>query len=116
MDAKTPFCLSLLLFCFIPSLHAAELAGRIWYEHNKRPANNLNIGVQCPDGARHTGKTDNYGFYRCTGIPANKQSCYIFIDDGKRHADPLLYDSGQGRDTQNFSVLPNDNKLIIRKY
>jgi hypothetical protein len=116
MDTKTLVC-SLLPFAFFAqTLQAAELAGRIWYEDSKQPASQLNVAVQCPDGIRHGDKTDRYGFYRCTGIPANKQHCYIYLDDGRHYADPLLFVSGEGSDTRNFSILPNGNKFIVRQY
>jgi len=115
MNIKTRYLSLLLLASFTQTLQAAELAGRIWLEKSKQPARHLNVAVQCPDGARHANATDSYGFYRVSNIPP-KQKCYIFIDDGKHFADPLLFYSGQGRDTRNFSVLPSSNKLIVRQY
>jgi hypothetical protein len=116
MDIKRIICVCLAAFaCQAGPLQAAELAGRIWFEHNKKPANKMHIVVICADNLRLESTSDRYGFYRRPGIPA-KQSCYIMLDDGHSYSDPLLYYSGQGRDTQNFSVLRQGNKLRVRKY
>ncbi len=115
MELKIRYLSLLIPASFTQSLQAAELAGRMWFENSKQPAIHLNIAVQCPDGARHAKKTDTYGFYRIPDI-SPKQKCYIFIDDGKRFADPMLFYSGQGRDTINFGIIQNGKNIFIRRY
>ena len=116
MELKTRYLCLILLASFTQSLQAAELAGRIWFPANKKSASNIDVTVQCPDGKRHSATTDNYGFYRVKDIPAKQKDCYIYISKGSLHAAPLLFYSGQGRDTRNFRVVPKDNKLIVRQY
>jgi hypothetical protein len=115
MELRATYLFLIPLTFFASTVQAAELAGRIWFENSKQSARQMHVVVGCADKVRHVGTTDHYGFYRCTDIPA-KQSCYIWIDDGQHFSDPLLFDSGQGRDTQNFSVLLKANKLIVRKH
>lgn len=114
MELKAASLLLIPLTVFASSLQAAELAGRIWFDNNKQAARQMHVKVSCADNGTHECTTDNYGFYRCPNIPA-KQSCYIWIHDGSHYSDPLLFNSGEGRDTQNFSVLPQASKLIVRK-
>ena len=114
MDWKTPCLLLIPLSLLASSLQAAELAGRIWFDNNKQPARNVRVAIICEGNQRFESRTDNYGFYRRPGLPA-KQSCYIIIDDGQHYSAPLRFYSGQGRDTQNFALLLQADKLIVRK-
>ena len=115
MDLNSFFRASLVLLCVLAfPVQAAELTGRIWYEHGKQVASGVHITITCPDNQRFSTRSDEYGFYRLAGIPP-RQSCYIFIDDGQRYSEPLAFYSGQGRETQNFALQPQDQKLIVKK-
>ena len=115
MDLKTLFCLLLIPFSFIaPSLQAAELAGRIWFDDSKRPASDVRIVVTCASQVIKC-KTDRYGFYRCPGLPA-KNSCVAVLYTGNHESEQLIFYSGQGRDTQNFGLRVQGNQLIVRKH
>ena len=115
MDVKTLVCLLLILFSFCtPPLQAAELAGRVWFDDSKRPADGARIVVTCAKGVREC-TSDRYGFYRCSGIPA-KDSCVTVLYSGKHQSAPLAFYSGEGRETQNFGVRVQGSQLIVRKY
>ena len=115
MDLKTLFCLLLIPFLFIaPSLQAAELAGRVWFDDNKRPADGVRIVVTCARQVINC-TSDRYGFYRCPGLPA-KNSCVAVLYAGNRQSEQLLFYSGQGRETQNFGLRVQGNQLIVRKH
>jgi hypothetical protein len=115
MDLKTRFYLLLIsLTVCIQPLQAAELAGRVWFENTKRPASGVRIVITCGQVMLQS-RSDQYGFYRRPEVPP-KASCVIVLDDGQRYSEPLKFYSGQGRDTQNFGVRVQNNRLIVRKY
>jgi hypothetical protein len=114
MELKSATLFLIPLSLYVSSTQAAELAGRIWFENNNQAASNFNVIVTCEQDSAHSGTSDNYGFYRVPSLPANK-ACVVVINSGQRQSAPLQFNSGQGRDTQNFSLVVQGNQFIVRK-
>ena len=115
MDRITRICLLLIsLFFCMATVHAAELAGRVWYEQTKRPASGVRIVVTCGQ-VMLKATSDRYGFYRRPDLPP-KQACVIVLDDGQHYSEQLAFYSSQGQATQNFSIRVQDKRLIVRKH
>ena len=108
------FVIPLSLALLGGSVVAAEASGRIWYSDSKRPAVGLQVVVTCSQGKPQMSQTDQYGFYRVPNLPA-RQNCVVVINSGQRHSTQLSYYSGNGRQTQNFSVLVQGNRLLVTK-
>lgn len=114
MELKSLYLCLIPLSLYVSPSQAAELAGRIWFENNNKAASHVDIIVTCEQDGAHSGTSDNYGFYRVPGLPPNK-SCVVVINSGQMQSAPLQFNSGQGRDTQNFALSIQGNQFIVRK-